>query len=456
MTQRSSLFQRSARTPRASLARLTAFVAALFALTGCGDDDATPAVDAGAADLGAVDLGAPDLGPGRATAGGFATFPAGVGLRRKPYLQSTTPTSVRVAWTTTSAATGAPTVRVATSPDGPWTTVTAASELFPTSRTGQRGGDYTAHDATLTGLSPDTDYCYEVRAGETVLASGLALHTAWTGGTRPLTLLAIGDSGTGLPGQRRLRDVMLRESPDIFLHLGDVAYGEGTWGQLDDYFFTIYADLLHGVPSFPTIGNHEYETAAGQPYLDLFYLFEQTRRPADRERYYAFDYGDVHFVSLDSNGEMLATIDDTAMDDMADWLTDDLAASTATWKIAYFHHPLYTSTERTPSAELRAKIQPILVAGGVDLVLAGHVHNYERTAPLVADAPATGTDAITYIVQGAGGSPLDATTPGALFAASNGTDYTYLRLTIEGCTATGAAIADDGRMVDSFTLDGCE
>ena len=164
----------------------------------------------------------------------------------------------------------------------------------------------------------------------------------------------------------------------------------------------------------------------------------------------------MHFVSLDSNGEMLATLDDTAMDDMADWLTDDLAASTATWKIAYFHHPLYTSTERTPSAELRAKIQPILVAGGVDLVLAGHVHNYERTVPLIDGAPATGTDAITYIVQGAGGSPLNATSPDALYAASNGTDYSYLRLTIDGCTATGAAIADDGRMVDSFTLDGCE
>jgi hypothetical protein len=435
---------------RSPFARLAAFVTALLALTACGDDDTTP-VDAGAADL-----GAPDLGPGRATACGFATFPAGVGLRRKPYLQSTTASSVRVAWTTTSVATGAPTVRFATSPDGPWTSVTATSELFPTSRTGQRGGDYTAHDATLTGLSPDTDYCYEVRAGETVLASGLALHTAWTGGTRPLTLLAIGDSGTGLPAQRRLRDVMLRESPDIFLHLGDVAYGEGTWGQLEDYFFGIYADLLHGVPSFPTIGNHEYETMAGQPYLDLFYLFEQARRPADQERYYAFDYGDVHFVSIDSNGEMLATIDDTAMDDMADWLTDDLAASTATWKIAYFHHPLYTSTDRTPGAELRAKIQPILVAGGVDLVLAGHVHNYERTVPLVDDAPATGTDAITYIVQGAGGSPLDTTNPDATWAASNGTDYSYLRLTIEGCTATGAAISDEGATIDSFTLNGCE
>ena len=73
-----------------------------------------------------------------------------------------------------------------------------------------------------------------------------------------------------------------------------------------------------------------------------------------------------------------------------------------------------------------------------------------------ASTPATGTDAITYIVQGAGGSPLNATSPDALYAASNGTDYSYLRLTIDGCTATGAAIADDGRMVDSFTLDGCE
>lgn len=424
----------------------------LLSLVGCGDDDAPVTPDAGP-----TDLGAPDLGPGRPTACGFATFPTGVGLKRRPYLQSTTPSSVRVAWTTTDVASGAPTVRYATSPSGPWTSVDAASELFPVTRTMQRG-EYTAHDATLSGLSADTTYCYEVLSGADVIASGLALHTGWAASnTRPFTLIAFGDSGTGLPSQKRLRDVMLEQDFDVFLHLGDVAYGEGSFGQLEDYFFSIYADFLHGIPTFPAIGNHEYMTSAGQPYVDVFYLFEQTRRPADRERYYSFDYGDVHFVSLDSNGEMLATVSDTATDDMLDWLTDDLAASTATWKIAFFHHPLYTSTGRTPSAELSMKVQPILEAGGVDLVLAGHVHNYERSVPLLGGVLAAGNvDAITYIVEGAGGAPLDATMPGDIFAASNGTNYSFLRLTIDGCMAQGTSIADDGSTLDTFELDGCE
>jgi len=428
----------------------------LLGLFACGDDDDGPApFDAGPADLGMGDLGMRDLGPGRATACGFATFPS-AGLARHPYLQSTTPSSVRIAWTTTDAAGGAPSVRYATSPDGPWTLVDATSELFPTSRTGQRG-DYTAHDATLSGLTPDTTYCYEVRAGETVIGSGLALHTAWTGNTRPLTIIALGDSGTGLPGQKRLRDVLLEQEFDVFLHLGDIAYQDGSHRQLEDYFFTIYEDVLHGVPTFPTIGNHEYETELGQPYLDVYYLFEQARRPADRERYYAFDYGDVHIVSLDSNPEMLATVDDTSTDDMIDWLTDDLSTSTATWKIAIFHHPMYTSTGRTPSSDLRTKVLPVLEAGGIDLVLAGHVHNYERSVPMRGGAPApTDLDAITYIVSGAGGAPLEPTMESDIFAASNSADYSFLKLTIDGCTAQAASIADDGSTVDSFELNGCE
>ena len=424
-------------------------------LCACGDDDAPPAVDAGVADSGEADLGAPDLGPPRATACGFANYPSGVGLKRRPYLQSTTPSSVRIAWTTLDTASGTPTVRFATTPAGPWTTVDATSELFERTRTGQRG-DYTAHDATLSGLTADTNYCYEVRAGETVLAGGLALHTAWTGNTRPLTIVALGDSGTGLPGQKRLRDVMLEQEFDVFLHLGDIAYTSGTYGQLEDYFFTIYRDILDVVPTFPTIGNHEYETEAGAPYVGVYYLFEQARRPADQERYYSFDYGDVHFVSLDSNPEMLATVSATATDDMVDWLTDDLAASTKPWKIAFFHHPMYTSSSRTPSADLGAKFLPVLEAGGIDLVLAGHVHNYERSVPLRGGAAASGTDAITYIVSGSGGSPLDPTAPTDLFVATNGTDYTFLRFTIDGCTGRGESIADDGTTVDSFELDGCE
>lgn len=425
---------------------------AQLCVSACGGDDGPAAFDAGP-----PDLGSPDLGPGRPTACGFATFPVGAGLRRRPYLQSTTPTSVRVAWTTTDDTTGDPVVRYAVSPDGPWTDVAATSELFPTTRTGQRGGDYSAHDATLSGLSPDTTYCYEVRAGEGVLASGLALHTGWTGNTRPLTIIAVGDSGTGLPGQKRLRDVMLEQEFDVFLHLGDIAYTEGTFGQLEDYFFGIYEDFLHGVPTFPTIGNHEYETALGQPYIDVFYLFEQALRVVDQERYYSFDYGDVHLVSLDSNGEMLSTVDDTATDDMIDWLTDNLAASTAPWKIAFMHHPMYTSSGRTPGTDLTTKVLPVLEAGGIDLVLAGHVHNYERTVPLRGGVAATGVEAVTYVVEGAGGAPLDATImPGALFAAGNGTQYSFLRITIDGCLAQAAVIADDGTTIDTFELDGCE
>ena len=394
---------------------------------------------------------------------GTPSFPEGTGLRRWPYLQSVTPTSARVAWTSTTGGRGV--VRVAPSPDGPWTEVEASAESFPTARTDD-SEDYVAFDATLAELEPSSAYCYEVVEDGTVLASNLTLRTGWVGagaeeGRRPLRILAFGDSGSGNDDQRALRDVFIEEEFDLFLQLGDIAYGDGTFVELEQNNFAIYRDFLHRVPSWPTIGNHDDKTDRAQPYRDVYYLPEMALREEDQERYYSFDQGNVHFVSIDTNDATLIPIAidirDTVTDDMLDWLADDLAASDAEWKIVFFHHPPYTSSSRDPNGVVRQQVVPLLEAGGVDLVLAGHDHHYERTLPMQGGCVAQPDDTgITYIIAGAGGAGLRGdVTPQFWHAASDDTVHSYVRLTIHGCVARGEAVSAEGEVLDSFELGGC-
>ncbi len=479
----------NARRPGGSWTLLGLAILALWVL-GCGDDsdpstdsgvdaegsdagvDAAPSdsgVDGWAACTTPEDVGPaplPDAGapaPPPALDCGEPTFPEGTSLRRWPYLQSVTPTAARVVWTTTGG--GAGTLRYRGPGDVDWREITASAELFERSRTDDTE-DYVAYEVRLTGLSPSAAYCYEIEEDGVVLASGLGFRTAWTGagaedGQRAVRVLAFGDSGNGSAEQRRLADRFMDNDYDLFLHLGDMAYDSGTFPEFEQNVFGVYRRMLHRVPTWPTIGNHEDKTERARPYLDVYSLPEMALRESDQERYYSFDYGDVHFVSIDSNDGTLIPIAldrSGADDDMLDWLAQDLAASDAPWKIAFFHHPPYSSSSRSPNLGVRSTVVPILEEGGVDLVLAGHNHHYERTFPILQGCLAQRDDsAITYIIAGAGGAgPSGDISPQWWHVASNDRLHSYVELDIHGCVAEVRAIAIDGTLIDSFELDGCD
>ena len=336
---------------------------------------------------------------------GTPEFPDGTGLRRRPYLQFVTPTSARVMWTSTTGGTGH--VRFQRKLGGAPADSVATYEHFPVERTSDVVA-YGSYVATLRRLQPDSDYCYEVYEDGVLLAAGLALHSAWTQADKPIHILAFGDSGSGAASQLALRDQMTKRQYDLFLHLGDIAYPVGSFDSFERYFFNVYADILHATPVYPVLGNHEYYSSAAQPYIDVFNLPLMAWRAADDERYYSFDLGAVHFVALDSNPEMVNTVDDVSTDDMVDWLRDDLRRSKATWKIALFHHPVFSSGAHGPTSWVQDKIMGALEDGGVDLVLNGHDHSYERTVPIWRGAATDPWDprAITYLVAGAGGASL--------------------------------------------------
>ena len=174
--------------------------------------------------------------------------------------------------------------------------------------------------------------------------------------------------------------------PDLVLELGDNAYNDGTDSEFQAKVFDIYGPLMKRVPFWSCLGNHETAQATAfvetYPYFDI-YTFPKAGEcggvASGSEHYYSFDYGNVHVISLDS-----MTADRAPGGAMATWLANDLAATTSTWIICIFHHPPYTkgshnSDTETPLIQMRTNLLPILEAGGVDLVLSGHSHSYERS-----------------------------------------------------------------------------
>jgi hypothetical protein len=173
---------------------------------------------------------------------------------------------------------------------------------------------------------------------------------------------------------------------DLVLLLGDNAYPDGTDADYQKAIFEMYPETLRTVPFWSTLGNHDGHSAnsitQSGVYYDIFTLPTRGQAggvPSGTEAYYSFDYANTHFICLDSNDT-----DRSPDGAMAQWLKADLAATKRDWIIAFFHHPTYTkgthdSDKEARSIEMRQAFLPILEAGGVDLVLTGHSHVYERS-----------------------------------------------------------------------------
>lgn len=252
----------------------------------------------------------------------------------------------------------------------------------------------TDHEVTLSGLTPGTKYYYSIGSAYDTLAGGDTAHTFTTppvaGSTPNTRIWVLGDAGTGTSSQTSVRDAFYTwtgsRDPDLVLELGDNAYNSGTDSEFQAKVFDIYGSLMKRVPFWSCLGNHETNQSTAfvetYPYFSVYTLPKNGEcggLASGTEHYNSFDYGNIHFVNLDSMTASRAT-----NGVMATWLTNDLASTTRPWIICFFHHPPYTkgshnSDTETELMQMRANILPILEAGGVDLVLCGHSHCYERS-----------------------------------------------------------------------------
>jgi hypothetical protein len=322
-----------------------------------------------------------------------AVFPA-----REPYIQLVTPTSATVVWRTDD--TSADDSRVQ------YGTGTLDQTAFATAITRVTSGEPTVKDhiVKISGLSPATKYFYNVgTVTNGVQGGGTANHFFWTAPTSgptttPFSVWLLGDSGAGSLEQTQVRDAMLNftacnppsgDCPDLILHAGDIAYESGLNAQFTNNHFKIYENILRNTPSWTTLGNHEGQRAnsltEGGPYFDAHVLptnAEAGGFASGTEAYYSFDYANTHFIVLNSQ-----ELNPTFVAEMIDWLDNDLM-TTQDWVIAMWHHPPYSKgTHDSDSSSdsggrlvnMREDILPILEAGGVDLILAGHSHAYERS-----------------------------------------------------------------------------
>jgi hypothetical protein len=170
---------------------------------------------------------------------------------------------------------------------------------------------------------------------------------------------------------------------------------------------------------------------------------------ADTGHYYSFDWGDVHFANVDTN--LLGTASQAGM---LNWLDQDLGATDKYWRIVFYHHPSYPTGAHVGDplcVMAHSHLNPIVEKHGVQLVLSGHEHAFERTYPLLSDAPVASGTGTTYIISGGGGADLE--TVGTLpQTALSMQVHNYSRVDVNGGQLTLSAMGVTGQMFDQIVL----
>jgi len=209
----------------------------------------------------------------------------------------------------------------------------------------------------------------------------------------PIRFAVIGDYGLSKNPERDVANLVKNWNPDFIITVGDNNYPDGQAETIDENIGQYYHEFIFpyigefGSGSdvnrfFPTLGNHDWTTVGAQPYFDYFTL-------PGNERYYDFVWGPVHFFALDSDSREPDGVGRSSI--QAQWLKDKLGSSTSPWKIVYMHHPPYSSSSDGSISWAQWPHD----AWGVDAVLSGHAHVYERL--IVDDFP--------YFINGLGGGP---------------------------------------------------
>ena len=278
---------------------------------------------------------------------------------RQPYVQLATDNSMRLVWRTRTEM--QPRVVFGTSLDRLSSEVPAEQiitrkhpsidEVNPIFK--DAPVDTRQFEATLTGLKPLTSYYYAIYDGEKRLTSADTSYRFKTnpvpGSDTPVYFWVVGDSGTGGKAQAQVHTSMVEHTAksgrpiDLYLHVGDMAYGSGTNKEFSDRFFKMYEPTLRNTVCWGSMGNHEGRTSKGAtgigPFYDAFISptkAEAGGLPSGKEAFYSFDWGKVHFICLDSHD-----LDRRPTGEMAQWLKADLEKPKAKFLVAFFHHPPY-------------------------------------------------------------------------------------------------------------------
>jgi predicted MPP superfamily phosphohydrolase len=246
-----------------------------------------------------------------------------------------------------------------------------------------------------------------------------------------LRFAAIGDTGSGTNKQQQVADMMARYRTmfpfEFVLMMGDNLYGSESAADFEKKFSDVYRTLLDDkVKFYASLGNHDLPIQINYQHFNM-----------NGKEYYRVKKGNVAFYALNSN----------YMDSkQLNWLEGELAKDTSEWKVCFFHHPPYSSAGKHGSdKQLREVVEPIFLKYGVNVVLTGHDHVYERIKP---------QKGIYYFVSGAGGKLRsgDIKTNSALTAKSYDRDMHFMLFEVAGDQMYFQAVSRTGETVDSGVL----
>jgi len=218
--------------------------------------------------------------------------------------------------------------------------------------------------------------------------------TSTDGGAAKVRFAVLGDFGSTGPAEEDVARLIKGWSPEFIITTGDNNYPNGAQETIDlnigQYYHEFIAPYIGSFGCgartnrfFPSLGNHDWITDGAKPYFDYFKL-------PGNERYYEYVWGNVHLFALDSDTSEPDGTNEASV--QATWLKQRLAASTATWKIVFFHHPPFSSGPHGPNVYMQWPFK----AWGASLVLSGHDHDYERLE----------VDGFPYAVIGLGGASI--------------------------------------------------
>lgn len=305
---------------------------------------------------------------------------AAVSLTRGPYLQLSTPNSIYVRWRTNQPS--ASKVRYGYS---------SGNYIF----TAYNSSLVTEHVIRLTGLSSKTKYYYTIETNTQKLqgdASNFFITNPPVGSTTPVRIWAIGDFGNNSYQQKQVRNAYYNYTggkyTNVWLWLGDNAYNSGAdWEYQTKVFTNHYEKMLKQTVAWACAGNHDLisSKASSQtgPYYNILTLPKNGEAggvPSGTEAYYSFNYANIHFISLESVTGYFRSPGSA----MINWLKRDLAANRQRWTVVFWHTAPYAKGSHNSDTEIeliemRKNVVPILENYKVDIVLAAHSHDYERS-----------------------------------------------------------------------------
>ena len=297
-------------------------------------------------------------------------------------------------------------------------------------------GDF-FYEVVLPELNPDTCYSYALRCPGGTAESAFRTFPARVASG---TFIYYGDNKSDFETHERVATLLARHEPAFVMHSGDMT-DHGGYEEYRPYFFYPLRNVIDHIPLLPGRGNHE---GNGNAYRQVFSLPEG-------DTWYSCDYGPVHVVVLDTTGwRHECEKDDISR--MYKWCEEDLSATEAVWKLVMHHEPCYDLGWRKDDWGHKDFL-PLLRRHGVDVMLSGHAHGYQRLHPMKTPSE-NDANPITHIVSaGAGGAIGSKPVDDSVFLAAEFRRHNYVLFTLEGESLRGRVFSDADELLDEFMLE---